>query len=141
MNKIIKRYIFIHNIRSMSIFLTSLVSLRVFTACQNEKTQSISCGGDHSHTQYVVRPEHFPPPPWPEWALTQWVWEDESTRESAFELVSGYLEHGISLGAVIIDSPWETGYNAFEFDSRLYPDAEGMIEAFHDQGVRVFFLV
>ena len=52
-----------------------------------------------------------PPPPWPEWAFHHWVWEDESTQESALALVNGYLDRDIPVGAIIIDSPWETGYN------------------------------
>jgi len=37
------------------------------------------------------------------------------------------LDRDIPVGAVIIDSPWETRYNTFEFDSNRYPDAEQLI--------------
>jgi len=80
-------------------------------------------------------------PPWPEWAFHHWVWEDESTQESAMALVDGYLERDIPVGAVIIDSPWETGYNTFEWDTELYPDPQGMIDEFHDKGVRVMLWI
>jgi len=79
--------------------------------------------------------------PWPEWAFHHWVWEDESTQESATALVDGYLENDIPVGAIIIDSPWETGYNTFEFDPVLYPDPQGMIDYFHSKGVRVFLWI
>ncbi|UCD84733.1 MAG: hypothetical protein JSU92_00665 [Deltaproteobacteria bacterium] len=79
--------------------------------------------------------------PWPEWAFHHWVWEDESTQESATALVDGYLERDIQVGAIIIDSPWETGYNTFEFDPDLYPDPQGMIDYFHSKGVRVFLWI
>lgn len=79
--------------------------------------------------------------PWPEWAFHHWVWEDESTQESATALVDGYLERDIPVGAIIIDSPWETGYNTFEFDPDLYPDPQGMIDYFNSKGVRVFLWI
>lgn len=77
-------------------------------------------------------------PPWPEWAFHHWVWEDESTQESAIALVDDYLAHDIPVGAIIIDSPWETSYNSFVFDRALFPDPQGMIDYFHSRGVRVF---
>jgi alpha-glucosidase (family GH31 glycosyl hydrolase) len=76
-------------------------------------------------------------PPWPEWVFHHWVWFGESTQDSAIELVQDYLDHDIPVGAVIIDSPWETGYNTFEWDLTLYPDPQAMINWFHDHDVRV----
>lgn len=85
--------------------------------------------------------EENPVPPWPEWTFTHWVWEDESTQQSAIELVDGYLSRDIPVGVIIIDSPWETGYNTFEFDTQLYPDAKAMIDYFHSKNVRVFLWI
>jgi alpha-glucosidase (family GH31 glycosyl hydrolase) len=76
-------------------------------------------------------------PPWPEWAFHHWVWEDESTQESALALVDDYLARDIPVGAIIIDSPWATGYSTFEWDNTLFPDPQAMIDTLHDQGVRV----
>src|SRR5687768_9609479 len=73
--------------------------------------------------------------PWPEWVFHHWVWEDESTQESALQLVNDYIAHDIPVGAIIIDSPWETGYNTFEWDSSLYPDPQAMVDSFHSNGV------
>ncbi len=42
------------------------------------------------------------------------------------------------LRAIIIDSPWATGYNTFEWDPALFPDPVGMIDALHADGVKVF---
>jgi alpha-D-xyloside xylohydrolase len=76
--------------------------------------------------------------PWPAWVMEPWVWEDESTQESATALVDGYLERDIPVGAIIIDSPWATGYSTFDWDEELYPDPQGMIDDFHAKGVKVF---
>jgi alpha-glucosidase (family GH31 glycosyl hydrolase) len=75
--------------------------------------------------------------PWPEWSLHHWVWEDESTQESAIALVEDYLAHDIPVGAIIIDSPWATGYSTFEWDEALFPDPQGMIDHLHALDVRV----
>ncbi len=80
-------------------------------------------------------------PPWPSWTMDHWVWEDESTQESALALVDGYLERDIPVGAVIIDSPWETGYNTFAWDTERFPDPQGMIDELHGKGVRVFMWI
>jgi len=91
-----------------------------------------SCGDD---------PPAPPAPPWPEWALHHWVWEDESTQASATELVDGYLARDIPVGAVIIDSPWATGYNTFEWDVSRFPDPQAMIDHFHAAGVKVLLWI
>lgn len=79
-----------------------------------------------------------PEAPWPAWVMEPWVWEDESTQESATALVDGYLERDIPVGAIIIDSPWATGYSTYEWDLELFPDPQGMIDDFHAKGVKVF---
>jgi alpha-glucosidase (family GH31 glycosyl hydrolase) len=75
--------------------------------------------------------------PWPKWVFEHWVWYDESTQDEAIQLVNDYMANDIPVGAVVIDSPWATGYNTFEFDPALYPDPEGMIDWFHDNDIRV----
>jgi len=75
--------------------------------------------------------------PWPDWATSHWVWEDESTQESALALVEGYQSRGIPVGAIVIDSPWATGYSTFEWDHTRFPDPAGMVDDLHSRGVRV----
>ena len=80
-------------------------------------------------------------PPWPEWAFHHWVWEDESTQVSATALVDDYLKHNIPVGAIIIDSPWETGYNTFKWDAKLFPDPKKMITDLHSKKVKVMMWI
>ena len=66
-----------------------------------------------------------------------WAWEDEEhTADAVRELVDDYRRRGIPIGVVIVDSPWQTGYNTFEFGPN-YPDPAGLIGELHDKGVRV----
>jgi len=93
---------------------------------------------DDDDDDYVVPPVNNPEPYWPEWVLKHWVWEDASTQESALEMVDGFLNRDIPVGAIIIDSPWATGYSTFEFDPALFADPQGMIDDLHALGIRVF---
>jgi alpha-glucosidase (family GH31 glycosyl hydrolase) len=79
--------------------------------------------------------------PWPEWAFHHWVWEDESTQQSALDLIADYKSHGIPVGAIIIDSPWETGYNTFDWDTNRFPNPKQMVDAIHADSVRVLLWI
>jgi alpha-D-xyloside xylohydrolase len=96
---------------------------------------------DDDTSEYVVPPANNPKPEWPEWALQFWAWEDESTQESATALVDDYLANDFPLGAIIIDSPWETGYNTFDWNPDAFPDAQGMIDHIQDVDVRVMLWI
>lgn len=79
--------------------------------------------------------------PWPSWVFEHWVWEDESTQESALQIVDDYIARDIPVSAIIIDSPWETGYNTFEWDTTLFPNAQAMIDSFHSRDVKVLLWI
>jgi alpha-glucosidase (family GH31 glycosyl hydrolase) len=77
------------------------------------------------------------PPITPRWALEHIVWEDSANNQIASErLVNSYLEHKMPVGAIIIDSPWSTAYNNFEWDTRRYPNSTKMIQGFDKQHVK-----
>jgi len=79
-----------------------------------------------------------PPPICPRWAFEPWVWEDvKNTQTSTQQLVQDYLDRNIPVGAIIVDSPWETHYNTFVWDSTRYPNPQQMIDEFRAKGVRI----
>ncbi|HUT56006.1 MAG TPA: TIM-barrel domain-containing protein [bacterium] len=80
-------------------------------------------------------------PPFPAWVFGHVVWEDESTTQSVYDLVHGYLTRGVPVDAVIIDSPWETAYNDFVVDEERYPDMGKLIADLHANGIRVIFWI
>jgi alpha-glucosidase (family GH31 glycosyl hydrolase) len=74
----------------------------------------------------------------PQWAFGVWMWEDDvNTRAAIYDIVNGCARHDLPLNAVIVDSPWETAYNNFEWDRVRYPDPQRMIRDCHARGVRV----
>jgi alpha-glucosidase (family GH31 glycosyl hydrolase) len=76
------------------------------------------------------------PPLTPRWVFEPWAWEDEDhNAEAVNDLVDGYQSNGIPIGAVIIDSPWATNYNTFDFNAR-YPNPAGFVSRLKQRGVR-----
>jgi Glycosyl hydrolases family 31 len=81
------------------------------------------------------------PPLTPRWVYEPWVWEDEeNTQGSTIRLVDDYRARGIPVGVVIVDSPWQTNYNTFDFGSN-YPDPAGLIRGLHAREVKVLLWV
>ncbi len=88
-----------------------------------------------------IPPTNLTPPPWPEWVLHHWVWENEGTQASALALTDDYLSHDIPVGAQVIDRPWEVQPVAFQPDPALYPDLPGLVSDLHARNVRVLMWI
>ena len=74
----------------------------------------------------------------PAWALHPWVWEDSlNTQQAALTLVNDYLKRDIPVGAIMIDSPWSTAYNNYEWDLSKYPNPKKMIDSLHNMHIKV----
>src|SRR3954454_18483988 len=73
----------------------------------------------------------------PEWAYGHWksreIYNRQTEAEGDYE---AYREHGLPLDAIVLDSPWATQYNTWEFNPHQFPDAEGMIARWRADGVR-----
>jgi alpha-glucosidase (family GH31 glycosyl hydrolase) len=73
----------------------------------------------------------------PEWGYGFWksrdVYEHQDDVADDYE---GMRRHGIPLDAVVIDSPWATQYNTWEFNPYQFPDAPGLIRRMRSDGVR-----
>eukprot|EP00731_Ephydatia_muelleri_P029081 Em0020g725a len=92
---------------------------------------------------YVVPPADLRSALYAEWAHYHWVWlsSDRANQSSMMQYAQDYLDHGIQVGAVDLDSGWSTGYNNFIFDTTKYPNASEMVEFFHSKGIRVILWV
>jgi len=78
------------------------------------------------------------PPITPRWALEHIVWEDSANNQaSSQQLINEYLAHQMPVGAIIIDSPWSTSYNDFNWDTKRYPNAPEMIKNINKLNVKV----
>jgi alpha-glucosidase (family GH31 glycosyl hydrolase) len=73
----------------------------------------------------------------PEWAYGHWKSRDVYEHQRDVEAdVEGYERHALPLDAIVLDSPWETQYNTWEFNPHQFPDAPGMIARFRASGIR-----
>lgn len=73
----------------------------------------------------------------PEWAYGHWKSRDVYEHQRDVEAdAEGYRRHALPLDAIVLDSPWETQYNTWEFNPHQFPDAPGMIERLRADGIR-----
>lgn len=73
----------------------------------------------------------------PRWAFEPWISKDISTGADTYDFVAGFETRDIPVGAVVIDSPWETNYNTFVPNPSRYPDFAKMVGDLHAKNVRV----
>jgi alpha-glucosidase (family GH31 glycosyl hydrolase) len=73
----------------------------------------------------------------PEWGYGFWKSRDiHEHQDDVLDDLDGFRRHSIPLDAIVIDSPWATQYNTWEFNPHQFPDAPGMIELMRSRGVR-----
>jgi alpha-glucosidase (family GH31 glycosyl hydrolase) len=78
----------------------------------------------------------------PEWAYGFWKSRDlYEHQDDVLEDFDGFRGHSIPLDAIVIDSPWATQYNTWEFNPHQFPSAQAMIGRMRAAGVRTVLWV
>jgi alpha-glucosidase (family GH31 glycosyl hydrolase) len=73
----------------------------------------------------------------PEWGYGFWKSRDvHEHQDDVLDDFLGFRRHRIPLDAIVIDSPWATQYNTWEFNPHQFPDAAWMISSMRAAGVR-----
>jgi alpha-glucosidase (family GH31 glycosyl hydrolase) len=73
----------------------------------------------------------------PEWGYGFWKSRDVyEHQDDVLEDFEGMRRLGIPLDAIVIDSPWATQYNTWEFNPHQFPDAPAMLATLREAGVR-----
>jgi alpha-glucosidase (family GH31 glycosyl hydrolase) len=73
----------------------------------------------------------------PEWGYGFWKSRDLHEDQAAvFYDFDGLRRHQIALDAVVIDSPWASQYNSWEFNPFQFEDAPAMVRRMREDGVR-----
>jgi alpha-glucosidase (family GH31 glycosyl hydrolase) len=84
----------------------------------------------------LCRATGFPALP-PEWGYGFWKSRDvHEHQDDVLDDFNGFRTHAIPLDAIVIDSPWATQYNTWEFNPYQFPDAPGTIAMMRSHGVR-----
>jgi alpha-D-xyloside xylohydrolase len=78
-----------------------------------------------------------PTPHTPRWAFEPWISKDISDGPDTYAFVDGFRMRDIPVGAVVLDSPWETHYNTCLPNPSRYPDFPRLVREMHDRNVRV----
>lgn len=129
-------------------FLAALVACSLLPACDGGETGTGTTGTTTTTTTGTGGGAPCPQPgasdPLPEparrtprWAFEPWISKDISDGADTYEFVQGFLDRDIPVGAVVLDSPWETHYNTFTPNPARYPEFPKLVGDMHDRGVRV----
>jgi len=73
----------------------------------------------------------------PRWAFEPWISKDISDRADTEAFVRGFAERDIPVGAVVLDSPWETSYHTFVPNPDRYGDFPSLVTWLHDRDIRI----
>src|SRR5690349_17156303 len=72
-----------------------------------------------------------PPRHTPRWAFEPWISKDISSTDDTYDFVGGFQQRNIPVGAVVLDSPWETNYNTFVPNPTRYHDFADLVTKMH----------
>jgi len=78
-----------------------------------------------------------PQPHTARWAFEPWISKDISDGADTYEFVKGFRDRDIPVGAVVLDSPWETHYNTFIPNPSRYPNFDKMVQDLHADDIRI----
>jgi len=74
----------------------------------------------------------------PYWAFAPWQARDfHQSQEQVLEDVQKTRELGLPASVILIDSPWATAYNSYEFNPKQFDDAPGMVKNLHENGFKL----
>jgi alpha-D-xyloside xylohydrolase len=74
----------------------------------------------------------------PYWAFAPWQARDfYQNQEQVLEDVQKTRELGLPASVILIDSPWATAYNSYEFNPKQFDDAPGMVKNIHENGFKL----
>ena len=74
----------------------------------------------------------------PYWAFAPWKSRDyHRNRQEVEEDIDRYRALGLPASIIMIDSPWATNYNSYEFNPKQFDDAPKMIAHLHDEGYKL----
>jgi len=77
----------------------------------------------------------------PRWAFEPWISKDITNADDTRPFVAGFRERDIPVGAIVLDSPWETHYNTFVPHPDGYPGFEGLVAELNADDIRVILWI
>lgn len=94
---------------------------------------TVACTYDGEDGAPIADPPRFTP----RWAFEPWISKDISDREDTEQFVDGFLSRDIPVGALVLDSPWETHYNTLIPNPDRYGDFQSLVDDLHAQNIKL----
>lgn len=74
----------------------------------------------------------------PYWAFAPWKARDYyRNSQEVYEDIDRYRAFGLPASVLLIDSPWATNYNTYEFDRKQFTNPKAMIASVHNEGFKL----
>jgi alpha-D-xyloside xylohydrolase len=74
----------------------------------------------------------------PYWAFAPWEARDyHQNQAQVMEDIDHTRELGLPASVILIDSPWSTAYNSYQFNPKQFDDAPAMIKHLHESGYKL----
>ncbi len=74
----------------------------------------------------------------PLWAFAPWKARDyHRNQQEVNEDIDRYRKLGLPASVILIDSPWATNYNTYEFNPKQFDNAPEMVRHLHDEGYKL----
>ena len=74
----------------------------------------------------------------PYWAFAPWKARDyHRNQQEVNEDIDRYRKLGLPASVILIDSPWATNYNTYEFNPKQFDNAPEMVRHLHDEGYKL----
>lgn len=94
---------------------------------------TVACTWDGEDGAPIADPPRFTP----RWAFEPWISKDISDRDDTEQFVDGFLSRNIPVGALVLDSPWETHYNTLIPNPDRYGDFQSLVDQLHAQDIKL----
>jgi alpha-glucosidase (family GH31 glycosyl hydrolase) len=113
----------------------AVLLLLVLAACGDDPP----AGPDARACAFRTAADDVEPPPihTPRWAFRPWISKDISTTDDMRAFLDGFASRGIPVGAVVLDSPWETHYNTFVPNPARYPGFDAFVGELHAADIHI----
>lgn len=125
--------------RTTQIAFLTLTLAVALAACNPPPAAMPDGGGDNCPTATETVPE--PKRHTPRWAFEPWISKDISNTQDTYDFVAGFVQRNIPVGAVVLDSPWETSYNTFVPNPSRYPQFEKLSTDLHAMNIRLILWI
>ncbi|HEY4361321.1 MAG TPA: TIM-barrel domain-containing protein [Bryobacteraceae bacterium] len=74
----------------------------------------------------------------PYWAFAPWKARDyHRNQQEVYEDIDHYRKLGLPASVILIDSPWATNYNTYQFNPKQFENAPEMVKHLHDEGYKL----